>query len=332
MKKVAIIGAGLAGLTLAEHIADIAAVTLFDKFHQVSGRMAAREYAPFVFDHGAQFFTAKHPAFVSLMQHLVQQGVVARWDARFVEIDDAQIKASRVWDSSYPHYVGVPNMAAIGQFLYAQLLQRNMEIRLNTPVTRVEKQGEQWCLSNTDDGKLGCYDWVVSAMPAEQASRLMPACYQHQETINRIEMQPCYALMLGFEQVLDLEWDAAHITHSVLSWVSVNSTKPGRQTSTSLVAMSRNLWAAQHFNQPEHWVIDTLMQALAKVAGNQVLQPKELALKKWHFANAQKSTLKHALIDAQQQLASCGDWCISGRVESAFVSARQLGHALQHYL
>jgi len=37
-------------------------------------------------------------------------------------------------------------------------------------------------------------------------------------------------------------------------------------------------------------------------------------------------------MDKQLQLASCGDWCISGRVESAFVSALQLAEAFRNEL
>ena len=332
MKKIAIIGAGLSGLTLAEHLADIADVTLFEKHHHVSGRMAVRNYAPFVFDHGAQFFTVKHPEFSDLISRLQEAGVVARWDARFVEVDGTEVKKSRAWENTFAHYVGVPDMSSVGQFLYQQLLQRSMEIHLNTHVSGMQRQGNQWCLIDAHHRELGRCDWVITAMPAKQAASLMPNSFTYQPTMNGIQMLPCYALMLGFEQPLNLAWDAAHITNSILSWASVNSSKPGRSAHSSLVVMSRNQWAAEHVDQSDDWVKDVLMQALAGIVGDQVQSAKIAHLKKWHFANAQKRTLNEVLIDAHQQLASCGDWCISGRVESAFVAAKQLGRALQTHL
>jgi renalase len=332
MKKVAIIGAGLSGLTLAQQLADIAEVTVFEKFHQVSGRMATRAHATYTFDHGAQFFTVKHPEFAALIHRLHEAGVVARWDARFVEVEGTHVKKSRAWEEAFPHYVGMPDMASVGQYLAAQLLQKNVPICLNTQVTSIQKGETKWRLMDASDNVLGHYDWVVTAIPAAQAANLMPNGYAYTSTLYGINMLPCYALMLGFEQALNLTWDAAHVTHSTLSWISVNSSRPGRNKHSSLVAMSRNQWAADNFYQSKNWVIESMMQTLAGIVGEQVMQPKVMQLKKWHYANAEKSALENLLIDSGQQLASCGDWCISGRVESAFLSALQLSKALRMML
>ncbi len=332
MKKVAIIGAGLSGLTLAQQIVDIAEVTIFEKFHQVSGRMAAREHLPFVFDHGAQFFTVKYPEFADVIHHLKEANVVDSWEARFVEVDGTQVKKSREWEESYPHYVGVPDMAAVGMYLSAQLLQQRVDIRLNKHVTGMHRRDNQWCLTTANDQELGCYDWVVTAVPAAQTVELMPTSFRHQHSIRQIQMLPCYALMLGYAQPLQLSWDAAHVTNSVLSWISVNSSKPARHSSTSLVAMSRNMWASEHFHQTESWVKATLLETLVGIIGEQAKQPQLVALKKWHFANAPKSELEEVFIDTHQQLASCGDWCINGRVESAFMSALQLSKEIRKAL
>ena len=63
MKKVAIIGAGLAGLTLARRLRGFASVTVLEKSRGLGGRMATRRSDNFEFDHGAQFFTARSTAF-----------------------------------------------------------------------------------------------------------------------------------------------------------------------------------------------------------------------------------------------------------------------------
>ncbi|HEY0563008.1 MAG TPA: NAD(P)-binding protein [Methylophilus sp.] len=338
MKKIAIIGAGLSGLVLADYLSAMAEVTVFDKFHQVSGRMATRVYPPYAFDHGAQFFTVKHAEFSNFIQPLILAGVVAHWPARFVEIDGHQVQKARTWDETFPHYVGVPNMAAVGQYLQAQLQQRQVAIRLNTLVACITRDDMQWRLSDAQGIDLGSYDWVVTAMPAEQSANLMPTSFAHHHVLSSIQMQPCYALMMGCEHSLNLAWDAAHVTNSILSWVSVNSTKPGRNAlfgkgaHCSVVAMSRNQWAADHFNQPTDRVIANMLEAASQIIGQTVLQPKLLQLKKWHYANAQKLATAQVYLDATQQLAACGDWCISGRVESAFVSAHQLAQQLHLHL
>ncbi len=62
-KKIAIIGAGLTGLTLANRLNQHAEVTVFEKARGVGGRMTTRHADPFSFDHGAQFFTVRNKRF-----------------------------------------------------------------------------------------------------------------------------------------------------------------------------------------------------------------------------------------------------------------------------
>ena len=44
------------------------------------------------------------------------------------------------------------------------------------------------------------------------------------------------------------------------------------------------------------------------------------ALHAWRYANMKKTPLQ-LLVDEKNQLAACGDWCLQGRIESAFISA-----------
>lgn len=332
MKNIAIIGAGLSGLTLATQLADIANITVFEKHDHVSGRMATREHDGYAYDHGAQFFTVKHPAFQTLIKDMATHGAVARWDAKFVEIDGVHVKASRDWDACFPHYVGVPNMASMGQWMEKQLQQQGVQIQCNTQVAALQKTQDAWTLLGDSGQVLGRFDWVVTAIPAPQAVQLLPSNVDYLSTVNEALMLPCYTLMLGFDQPIARTWDVAHVANSVLSWISVNTSKPERNELTTLVVMSSNQWATEHFDASETWVMDAMMQDLSAILGKQVFSAEQRLLKKWHYANAQKNSLNKVLIDRQLQLASCGDWCISGRVESAFVTAFHLVEALRHRL
>ena len=65
MVKIAIIGSGLAGISTALLLKDQADITLFEKARGVSGRMSTRIADPYLFDHGAQYFTVRTDAFRS---------------------------------------------------------------------------------------------------------------------------------------------------------------------------------------------------------------------------------------------------------------------------
>ena len=119
MTRVAIIGAGLSGLVVAQRLQSSADITIFEKSRGVGGRMATRYAGDFEFDHGAQFFTARTDAFKSFLEPLIDDGVVANWKAAFAEFDRGNMKALRSWGGDYPHYVGTPRMNSIGRYLSA---------------------------------------------------------------------------------------------------------------------------------------------------------------------------------------------------------------------
>ncbi|HBX59081.1 MAG TPA: NADP transhydrogenase subunit alpha, partial [Methylophaga sp.] len=83
MSKIAIIGSGLAGLTLAHQLQPYADIHLFEKAQRAGGRLASRTAGLFQFDHGAQFFTVKTPRFAEFIQPLIKKQVIERWDAHF---------------------------------------------------------------------------------------------------------------------------------------------------------------------------------------------------------------------------------------------------------
>lgn len=319
-KKIAVIGGGLAGLNCANMLSDVADVTVFEKSNKVGGRMATRfdsdgtyDYA---FDHGAQYFTVKHPIFKLFVNTLVDQQVVTRWDARFVEFDQTNIKLKRVWSDAFPHYVGTPAMRSIGEHL-----ARDMDVRLNHHVSGVVREQGQWQLSFLDQSDLGEFDWVIMTLPAPQANHLITLNQYFDVHVPSIVMKPCFALMLAYPTAEILPWDAALISNSLLSWVSVNTTKPNRAGPTSVVVMSDNDWADKNFNQDEAVIIAKMMKSLAGIVDQNFNGASYIKLKKWRYANATKLDAELDLMNESMGLAYCGDWCKVGRVESAFMSS-----------
>lgn len=64
---VAIVGAGMAGLSCARALVEAGLkVAVFDKARGAGGRMATRRGELASFDHGAQYFTARSPDFAEI--------------------------------------------------------------------------------------------------------------------------------------------------------------------------------------------------------------------------------------------------------------------------
>ena len=325
--KIAVIGAGIAGLNLANVLSQFAEVAVFEQSDKSGGRVATHSVEGFSFDHGAQFFTAKTPAFKSFIKSLQSEGVIARWDANFVEIDRSVISAQRRWDETYPHYVGSPTMNAIGRYM-----AQNLDVRFNQHVQSVQRDQGEWLIKTTNAEGLSIFDWVVFAIPALQVSALLPDSCQFKADLNDVVMQPCFSLMLGYEVAKFNAWDAAIVSNSLLSWVSINSTKPNRSNAFTVLTTSRNDWANANFNQTDDFVVNSMLTELACVMGQHMTDYSYLKLKRWKYANAARRAQQMSFLDESLHLASCGDWCKIGRIESAFTSSLDLAMKIKTHL
>jgi predicted NAD/FAD-dependent oxidoreductase len=321
--KVAIVGAGIAGLNLARLLSDVAETVVFEKSDKLCGRMATHQERGFSFDHGAQFFTAKNLAFKSFVNELESNTIVAQWNARFVELEPANTQSQRTWDSEFPHYVGIPAMNSIGKYL-----ARNLDVRFNQLITGIKKIESSWFVE-TSESEFGPFDWVVVTIPAEQADDILPEMFYPKIHLQDVTMQPCFALMLGYDQPKPFDWDAAFVSKSILSWVSINSSKPKRDEPFTIVAMSKNDWAYENFERQESSVMAEMLAELERISEMQLDDAAYIKLKRWKYANAFRKDEALELIDYGSQLACCGDWCISGRIESAFMSSLELAEKLK---
>ena len=322
--RIAVIGAGLSGLVAARSLQQDHDVSVFEKSRGVGGRMATRYQGGFEFDHGAQFFTARSAEFQDFLQPLLQRGVFASWRARFAELDRGAITATRAWGADYPHFVGVPGMNAVGKFL-----GEGLSVCRNTRVTQLESYKKGWQLRDDGGSDLGRFDWVILALPAAQTRALAPADSNLRDVCDSAPMKSCFAVMLGFEEPLQLPWDAALVRGADISWVSVNSSKPGRPDAFTLVVHSTNAYADAHIDNDIEAVKSHLLAEIAEIVGEKNGSAVFQQLQRWRYANADRRDGPGFFIDEDLRLAACGDWFIRGRVEAAFSSAFSLTQLLR---
>lgn len=322
-QKIAVIGAGLSGLIVARRLCGAAEVTIFEKSRGPGGRMATRRRAEFEFDHGAQFFTAHSGEFREFLAPLLADGVVANWQAAFAELDRNGVRALRSWDDDYPHFVGTPAMNRIGKYL-----SDGLNILLETTVAGISRRDGSWALLDDDDRELGRFDWVVLTAPAAQTGKLAIAHPALIDVCRARTMRACFALMLGFAEPMILPWQAALVRDADISWMSVNSSKPGREPPFTLVVHSTNAWADAHLDDDSDGVLEHLLGEAVAVTGAKLDAAVHQQVHRWRYANIDKQAGPTCFIDDEARLAACGDWFLRGRIEAAFTSANELAARL----
>jgi renalase len=321
--RVAVVGAGLAGLALARALRGRAAVAVFERSPAPGGRLVTHRTGDFSFDYGAQFFTARTPAFRRLVAQMVRAGVVRRWDAGFAELHGPEVRRARPWHRAPAHYVGAPGMDAIGPHL-----AQDLDVRCGVRVAPLDGAGPPWHLRDADGADLGAFDWVITTTPPAQARALLPPDFAGADALDARRMAACFSLMLGLPAPPALPFDAALVKGADISWISVNSTKPGRPAGPCLLVHATNRWADAHTDDDPRAVTAHLCAEVARVTGLDAAGAAHVGLHAWRYANIGKARGPAALLDAARGLAACGDWCVQGRVEAAFTSAMAAARAV----
>lgn len=305
--KIAIIGAGIAGLNAACRLREAGAdCTVFEKSRGPGGRMATRRADDLQFDHGAQYFTARGARFQSQMAQWASQGVVAEW-------------LPGKW-------VGTPGMTAPARSL-AEGLQVVREYR----VTGLAGGPGHWRLISDDapTSAIGreSFDAVIMAIPAPQVVPLAASAGILFDELERVRYAPCLTLMLAFEKVTGLRESSLRPPDGPVGWIARNDTKPGRPgVPESLVVHATPAWSKVHLEDAVESTADALLRDLRPYIGD--AEPVFRKVHRWRYARVEETAGVPFLWNPVQQLGACGDWAVGPRVESAFDSGAALATAL----
>ena len=314
-KNIAIVGAGIAGLACATRLAAGGhAVTLFDKARGPGGRMSTRRVetaqGAACFDHGAQYFTARDPAFVKQVHAWAQAGVVAPWPAA----------GNDAW-------VGVPAMNAP-----VRRLAEARDVRWSTRIDALLRHGDRWQLRGEGEGEGqlgGVFDAVVAAVPAEQAVPLVvPFDTSMAMRANAAHSAPCWTVMASFEEPLPITTDALR-GEGVLGWAARNSAKPQRHGPEAWVLQATPRWSQDHLEDGPDQVVEFLLGALAESSGVQVPTPDHASAHRWRYARYDVCDSGEGMLwNPGLGLGACGDWLLGPRVECAWLTGERLGEAV----
>ncbi len=205
-RKIAVIGAGIAGLLTAKKLQEAGySVKVFEKSRGSGGRASTRRQGDYRFDHGAQYFTARDARFTEQVRKWIQDGVVERWKARIVAIRDGK---SALDKASIDRYVGVPGMNAITKALadgidvtYGSRIERI--IRMAQIKQAVESQNA-WQLIDSENKEHGPFDGVIVTTPPAQAAPLVSVAPNLQKQVGEIYLDPCWAVMVVFDHKVNI--------------------------------------------------------------------------------------------------------------------------------
>lgn len=326
-RRVAVIGAGIAGLACARQLAARGVVlVVYEKSKGAGGRVATRLSDAGGFDHGAQYFTVRNHRFEAFAQRLVQQGVVQRWSGRLVAFAGAQ---SADVSSATERFVGVPAMNDLGRAMSAGL-----DIRYGKRVDRIERRNGRWIPCDESGQALSVhgFDTVCVALPSPQAAELLRGVSSLADTAAGIRWDPCWAAMVGLGQPTEADFAGAFIEDDpILGWISRDSAKPGRTNGPAVaerwVLHAHPNWSRAFLELEPRKAAQWMVQALATRLGRP-LEVRHLIAHRWRYATPTNPVDQPFLWDASLRIGAAGDWCGGPRIEGAWLSGTALAEAV----
>lgn len=297
--KVAVIGAGCAGLMAAHDLKDAGiSVTVFDKGRGVGGRCATRHTQWGAIDHGVQLLSQSDPKIAAL---------VAKFS---IPIEDVSFNVG-----DYQPIVGPgPFIRPIGGAQsFAAAIATGMEVKTSHTVTRAWREQTGWQLACTD-ATFGPYDAIILAIPPAQAKAF--GLHGDALSLDREFYSPQVAALIASETPLEVP-DTGPLNHDGLAWISTSRDRK-RATVLSAQPLSSDLMETDK---------DEIAALLwSRLSGQAV--PNYLKGHRWRYCRVETPVGKPCHWDTAQKTGFCGDWFIGPNVEHALTSGSAMAAAV----
>ncbi len=302
-----IVGAGMAGLSAAAELQRTGRdVVLIDKGRAVGGRMATRRIGSAVFDHGAQFFTARTPRFASAIAHWQEIGVTAEWSRGFTEKEDG-----------HPRWRGKPGMTAV-----AKHLAWNFEIFLETEIEALRRCEEQWNVETTAGENFQARS-IILTPPVPQSLALLEAgevafSAEMRARLTSIRYERCLAVMAVLEGPSRVPAPGGFAPPAgPISWIADNQQK-GISEAPAVTIHASHAFSLQHWERDRQESGRLLLHAAREWLGAAVTT---FQVHGWRYSKPmQVDPDACAVLSETPPLVLAGDAFAGPRVEGAALS------------
>ena len=339
---IAVIGAGIAGLTAAYRLGD--AVVVFEKSRGFGGRAATRWYerpsGRIYVDHGAQYLKTENEALRRLMLEELSAADlsdIARpvwtFDAdHVIREGDPEQNAAPKW--SYRHGVSTLGklLADAGRF----------EVRLRTRVGKLRLLADgRFALYDVENNPLGEYEQVLIAIPSGQAAELLadsdlPQAEQIalQTALQAASYRRCLSIALGYERDVAPRPFYALVNsdkRDPLAWLAYEHNKLGhaQRGQSVLVAQMGETYSLEQWEADNEAIVNEVAAHISKLLGERLTDFDWADIQRWRYSQPNTLADPSQLNGVLRGLWFTGDYLIGGRVHLAAESGESVATAIR---
>jgi renalase len=319
--QVAVIGAGVAGLSAARRLVDAGvSVVVLDEGRRPGGRLATRKYHDRQFDYGAQYMKPHSRRAAVLFSKWRKAGVITAWRANAMELPQRKKVDTTSW------HVAVPSMGAL-----AEHLAEGLDIHCRFRALDVSGVKGKWSIIGQKHQSAGPFEAVFVTCPASQTAKLLTPYEEFSPHLKEVENRPCLATMVEFEDEVMVDYEAAFVGDGPLAWVCLDSAKPERKSKECWVLHATEEWSLAHLKNSPEQIASEMLSAFAPLSPVELPPVLFCRAHRWRYAYgsiAWNST--HRFIE-ELGLGIAGDWCNTPNIDGAYWSGHDLAEAFLGY-
>jgi len=333
--KIAVIGAGVAGLTAGRILAEAGhEIVVFEKSRGYGGRLATH-YAgkdnSLKLDHGLPYIEVSSSKIEPLVNELIEGGILKPWEGPFIhkneEGNEAVVKPTR------RRYIAPNGINQVGK-----KLARMVDVRTETKVSGVTHIGEDrskkrsWML-NFPTGATENFDAVVIATPSKQAYAILNTTIDEVATlkllrdVDSVEYEPSFSFMAGYDSSNTPEWAMMTCDNDVIESITNEASKRENESNCTLVVHTTAEFAEKFKDVDTDEVEEIILDELSEVLGGWSAIPEWKQLHFWRYTKV-KNPLDCPFMEVvgnDAPIALVGSYMNGDSIESAYLSGLAIG-------
>lgn len=307
-----IIGAGMAGLLAARVLKEAGArVVVLEKARVPGGRMATKRVGEAVFDQGAQYFTARDPAFLPWVERWEKAGLIAPWPG-----------------GTQGRYIGRPNMGAL-----AKALAEGLNVKREHAVTAIGCCGDHWCVDVENHGCMRAERILLTTPVPQSLAMLQAGDFQVPEPLlsqlKALTYEPCLALMATVGGRPRLPAEGLRREVGAVRWAAENQAKG---VSPNVAAVTLHLsaeFSAAHYGRTDEEVLELVRVEAEDFIGAPI---EAASLHRWRHGHARATHPEPFVWWQEEELGFAGDAFGGAKVEGAAISGLALAEKVRSIL
>jgi renalase len=353
MKRVAIIGAGVAGAGVAyalqnTNASDSISVSVFEKTSTLGGRTATHRSHGCTYDPGANYIKSDDPIISELItETLATDGLIDV--AAPVWTFDGEGIISEGEDRDEHKWTYEDGIAQLATRLFARADETDsvsLSVSRETPIDTISRENGQWSLAEASGNDFGTYDALVLTPPAPQSATLIEGMQWEADlrkelhaAVDAVEFRAIHSVVAHYSFEMDVPYYALVNTdrEHEIGWVSREECKPDHVPDSEclLVVQMAPDWSAQRIDDSPGSVAHEAVELTADLFDDDRLSmPDWTNTRSWRNALPDTELTGDARKRAEQDgLYLAGDWVTGdGRAHLALKNGLAVGKRIHRAL